>query len=156
MDTFFIFCAKYLFVLSILIGLVWFIKIPKSDKKRWLIIGLISLAITYIIGKIASLLYYNPRPFVSDNIVPLIQHAANNGFPSDHTLLVSAIASVVTLRNRTWGLVLWLIAILVGYSRVYVGIHHITDIVGAVLIALTSTLIVYFVQNRKKNVRIVE
>lgn len=141
MDTFFIFGAKYLYLLPILI-LIW--KIYSSENKtRVLIFTFSSLALTLILGKLSSLFINNPRPFVVGNFRPLIEHAPDNGFPSDHMLLVAAIAAIVTYLDRRLGLLLWLLAIIVGLSRIFVGVHHLLDILGSILIALISTYTIY-------------
>ncbi len=151
MNALLIFGAKYLFVFSILIGLIYFINVPNLLKMRALIFSLFSLALTLLLGKLASYFFYSPRPFVSEHITPLIQHIADNGFPSDHTLLVSSIATIVTFHNKEVGFLLWLIAIIVGVSRVYVGVHHVVDIMGSIFIALFATTVVYIVQKKRLN-----
>jgi undecaprenyl-diphosphatase len=88
---------------------------------------------------------------VVGNFTPLIPHAPNNGFPSDHTLLVSAIAAICSFYSRRVGVILWVIALYVGISRVYVGVHHPVDIVGSAVIAVTVSLLVFFGINFLKN-----
>ena len=66
-----------------------------SYAKKVLPLGVISLPLTYVLGVIARSLYFNPRPFMVSGVEPLISHAADNGFPSDHTLLLASIASLV-------------------------------------------------------------
>ena len=98
------------------------------------------------------MLYYNPRPFFEENFTPLIPHLADNGFPSDHLLLLSALAILICIFNRHWAVPLWIIALLVGISRIYAGVHHFADIFGSIFIALISAGLVYFVLNREKKV----
>ncbi|MDB5194001.1 MAG: phosphatase family protein [Parcubacteria group bacterium] len=144
MNTLYIFGAKYLFVLSPLLGLWWFVKLPKERRKRVFIFGLLTLPLAFILAKTASHFYMNPRPFVVDHFTPLIPHAADNGFPSDHTLFVSAIAAVVTFFNRRLALLFWLVAIAVAVSRVAVGVHHPIDVTFSAIIAAVSAYIVHF------------
>lgn len=146
MDTLFIFGAKYLFLLSIILGAVYFLRAPREFKKEIFVFALFTLPLAFLFGKLANYLYINPRPFVVLNFVPLIPHAMNNGFPSDHTLLLSAIATVFSFFSRKRAIQFWIIAFLVGISRVYVGVHHWIDILGSVAIALISGLSVYYVQ----------
>src|SRR5258707_218779 len=113
MDTFFIFCAKYLFVLPIIVLIVYVFIKPWAAKKRAVYFAAPSLALAYILAKVAGMLYYDPRPFVVDNFTPLVAHAADNGFPSDHTLLVATLAAIGTYLNWRLGVVLWIIALLV-------------------------------------------
>jgi undecaprenyl-diphosphatase len=147
MNTFYIVGAKYLFILSPLIGAWWFFKQPKEKWRSTFIYGLCTLILTFIVAKIASHLYYDPRPFIQYGFTPLIPHAADNGFPSDHTLLVSAIAAVVTfvdIRKSFW---FWLVAIVVAISRVGVGVHHPIDVTGSAIIAAVCAYAVHIVRN---------
>ena len=106
-------------------------------------LGFIILPVSYIIAKIGSHLFYNARPFVSEGIAPLIQHVADNGFPSDHVLLASAISALFMFLNRRISIWLWVITILIAISRVYVGVHHVIDVVGSILISLLVAGVVY-------------
>lgn len=149
MNTIFIIGAKYLFVLPILIALYYFWKSP--ERKKIFRLSVWTLPIALVVAKIANHLYYNPRPFVSEGITPLISHAADNGFPSDHVLLVSAIASVfmfVDKKAATW---LWLITLFVAISRVYVGVHHTLDVVTSMAISVIVGTMVYSFNKNSKN-----
>jgi len=148
MDYFFIFSAKYLFVLLPIILGIYFLRLPAGNKKNMAMFALSALALTYIIGLISGYLYFDPRPFVVGNFTPFIPHASDNGFPSDHTLLVSALAMIGLYWNRKLGILLWIFAIIVGIARVYVGVHHTVDIIGAMVIAVIATSLV-FVVNKK-------
>ena len=143
MDILFIFSAKYLFLAPIIIIGVYLLSLPRSAWKKTLMFILPSLIITFVIAILAGHIYYDPRPFVIGHFTPLIPHAADNGFPSDHALLVSAIASVGTYLNRRLGIILWLLAIIVAVSRVYVGVHHPIDVIGSAVISIVVTTIIY-------------
>lgn len=152
METLIIFSAKYLFLLSpLLVG--WFIyqRWP-SDGKDMARFALFSLPLTYVAGLIARTLYYNPRPFFAENFEPLIPHLADNGFPSDHTLLLAGLATVIYFFDKKWSIPLWCIAVVVGIARILAGVHHILDIAASVAIALISGFLVYFVLKRPKKV----
>jgi undecaprenyl-diphosphatase len=148
MDTFFIICAKYLIVLPVAIAAWFFYRFP--EKRKLAIFGIASLALTYIAAKIGSHLYNDPRPFVVGNFTPLISHAPDNGFPSDHMLLASALPAVIIYYSRPYAIVLWALAIIIGISRIYVGVHHRIDVVGSVVIAVVMTGIVHFILRRYK------
>jgi undecaprenyl-diphosphatase len=140
----FIFGAKYLYLIVIIISFIWFLIQPKPKKKETLIIICICLPLIFIISGIASRLYYSPQPFVSGHFKPLIPHQADNGFPSHHELLVSAAASIIFIFSRRTGFVLWILALFVGFSRVYAGVHQMIDITGSILISIISVTLVYF------------
>lgn len=143
MDLFFIFSAKYLFFLVILVAGVYFFRQPRDVQKKIAVFSLISLPIIYLLAVFAGHIYYDPRPFVVGNFTPLIPHAADNGFPSDHALLVSAIAAIIMYFHRRVSAVLWVLAIIVSLARVYVGVHHLADIIGSFVISLVVTFVVY-------------
>ena len=136
MNILIIFGAKYFFLVAIVATVLYFFTQSREVKKKILILGLVSLPVIYVVAKLASLSHYNPRPFVVGNFTPLIPHADDNGFPSDHALILAAIASALYPFNKKIGLLLWLITLAVGLSRVYVGVHHLSDIFGSVIIAV--------------------
>lgn len=142
-DNFFIFGARELYLLSVALAAIFIYRSPREKQKEILIFACISLPIAYLLALLAREFYFNPRPFVVGDFEPLIAHAADNGFPSDHTLLTAALASLASFFHRRWALALWIIAILVGISRVYVGVHHLTDILGSILIALAGAALAY-------------
>jgi undecaprenyl-diphosphatase len=148
LNTLIILCAKYLYIVVVLIGVVYIFLQPREKQKRVLLLAIITLPIAYIVAKIGSVLYFDPRPFVVGNFAPLVPHIADNGFPSDHTLLTSAIASVVYPYSRRIGIILWILALAVGISRIAAGIHHPIDIIGSIVISIVVTSIVYRFINR--------
>lgn len=106
--------------------------------------GIMALPIMYVALKLLAMLYFDPRPFVVDHFTPLIPHDPDNGFPSDHTLLSAATASVVYPYSKKISMVLWVLTVLVGASRVYTGIHHPVDVLGSICIALVVAALTYF------------
>lgn len=147
MNSLFIFGAQYLFILSFVIAGVYFLKQSREIKKKMAVFGIVSLIIIYGIALIAGNLYNNPRPFVADHFTPLIAHASDNGFPSDHVLLVSAIAAILFFFHRKIGGALLLISVLVAISRVYVGVHHPIDVIASVVFSFVGTSITYICLN---------
>jgi undecaprenyl-diphosphatase len=91
---------------------------------------------------LAGHLHYDTRPFVTQHLVPLIPHAADNGFPSDHALFTAFLGFTMLLYSRALGAVLLLIAVLVGAARVAAHIHNPQDIVASFVIAALSVAII--------------
>lgn len=153
MDSIFILIAKYLFIFIIGLDLIYFAWQSITRIKGVLMLAIIYLPLTYVVAKIASHLYFDPRPFVINHFQPLLYHTADNGFPSDHMLLSSALATLLFAYHRKLGVLAWILAGLVGLSRVYVGIHHFTDILGSALIAIITMWVVkqYLIPKAFKN-----
>ncbi len=147
-----IFCAKYLYVAVLAIAFLFFLKQPKEIKKKILVFGAVVLPMSYFLAKLSSLFFYDPRPFVQGNFTPLIPHAADNGFPSDHTLLSAALSAVIFPFGKKTSFVLWFLTVLVGLSRVFSGIHHFVDILGSIAVSAVVGYMVYFVSMHKRRV----
>ncbi|MHB1163156.1 MAG: phosphatase PAP2 family protein [Minisyncoccota bacterium] len=144
-----IFIASYLYLASIVLFAGYFFSAEKALRRRILLVSFFALPLSYLSGLAAGLLYYDPRPFAVLHITPLIPHAADNGFPSDHALLMGTLAAIVTVFNRRLGAALWVLAILVGTARVLAAIHHPLDILASFAIAIAATLIVVTLLKRK-------
>jgi uncharacterized membrane protein len=116
---------------------------PRAKQKEMVAFGIVALPIMYVILKLVALIYFDPRPFVVDHFIPLIPHGPDNGFPSDHTILSAAAASVIYPYNKKVSAVLWIFTLLVGISRVYTGIHHPIDIIASIIIAIITAYATY-------------
>ena len=139
--------AKYLYLFIILLAGFYIIQKFRRGERDIIWFAIFSLPLTLITAKIAGFLFYDPRPFVSGHFIPLIKHAADNGFPSDHALLSFALASLIFVFDRKLGTLAFLIGILVGYSRVYVGVHSPLDIIGSFVISvIVAALVKYFLK----------
>ena len=138
-----IFLATKLHVIIVLTALVFVALASDYQRLRILVLATISLPLTFIVSRSASLLVENPRPFLEHDFMPLVAHAADNGFPSDHALLVFAIASIVFTFNKSAGIVLFIMAALVGFGRVLVGVHHVVDVLGSFVIAVSIISLCY-------------
>ncbi len=141
MTALIVFAAKYLIALPVIVAFGYLL--ITNRKRDYLTYAVLVLIVSYAIGFAASQLYNNPLPFVVENVAPLIAHAANNGFPSDHVLLAGALAGIVTAFNLPLGIFLWLIALLVGVGRVLALVHHPIDIIASLLIAAFSAFLVW-------------
>lgn len=148
--------AKYLFLVSIAISVFYlcYLWIKEKSKLFFLLkLSIVSFTLSYILAKLSGHFISDPRPFVVEHVKPLIAHAADNGFPSDHMLLTMTIASVVFIHNRKLGVLLIIISLCVGIARVLAKVHHIEDIVGSMIIATGVTYLTFAVGKLYKTKR---
>lgn len=132
--------AKYL-IYVVPFGAVFALMTLEKRQRIYFVVSVILGGILSFLGaRLAGLFIYNARPFAVSDIKPLIDHAANNGFPSDHTLLAATFAFATFFYNRKIGSVMIILALLIGAGRVLVHVHHPIDIFGSFIIAaVTST-----------------
>lgn len=135
-NTFAIFFAKDLIYISLIIFGFYFLFASKYKEKRIVLVSSLSATLSFISVFILNHLYYNPRPFAVNHVQPLIAHLPDNGFPSDHAILSALIASIAFVFNKKLGIMLWIFAILISLSRVYLQLHHNIDVLASFIVAI--------------------
>ncbi|MGG0281490.1 undecaprenyl-diphosphatase [Bacillus pacificus] len=139
-----VFLAEYMvYIFALIILVYWF---TGSRKSRMMIIqAMVAFVIAEVIGKIAGKVHLNYQPFaVLPDVNKLVDHAVDNSFPSDHTILFFSICfSFWLVRKKTgW---LWLIlALCVAISRIWVGVHYPFDVAIGALIGCISAVFSYW------------
>jgi membrane-associated phospholipid phosphatase len=136
-------------VFAVLISLLFFI----YDKKK----GLFILS-TFLISSLLAQLLKNfvfddfMRPFYyiqSGSIqVPTIEGVkmhSSNSFPSGHTTTIFALTTMISFfyQSKKTGFFLLLIAVLVGYSRIYLSQHFLEDTLAGSIIGLVTSAIIF-------------
>ncbi|MEN5160852.1 phosphatase PAP2 family protein [Achromobacter spanius] len=99
--------------------------------------ALASVAVALGISYVCGALWPHPRPFVIGLGHVFFAHKPTSSFPSNHTIIIAAFAFALILDRRWagWGWLALAGALLVGTSRVYLGVHFPLDIVGGLLLA---------------------
>lgn len=138
MNTLIAFGAKYLFLAIPLATLwVWW-QLPKERRLPFAIQAVGAGVLALILAKAGGHFIVSTRPYIAQNLMPLISASRDNGFPSDHTLLSATLALLVLTVRRPLGAVLLVLALCVGVCRVLALVHSPIDIVGSFGIALVS------------------
>ncbi|MET3728101.1 membrane-associated phospholipid phosphatase [Fictibacillus halophilus] len=95
-------------------------------------------------NRLIELFIYRERPFISHEIVQLVEHAANSSFPSDHASSAISIAVTLMLVTLRYRYIWFMAAILITCSRVWVGVHYPFDVVAGALIGTLIALLTHF------------
>ncbi len=141
LDKTMIFAAAYMYYEILFLVAVFIWKQRKSGYMKY-IVGFICMGvISYILSKIGAHFIHDTRPYIQYKLTPLMHVATDNGFPSDHTLLVMCSAVFVSFFAKKTGWFLFVLAILVGFARVYVAAHHPLDVIGSMAIVLIASLL---------------
>lgn len=120
-----------------------FFRIAKMCLYALILSGIIALGL--------KLLYHSPRPYVVlEHVRQLAVPTEPNSFPSGHT---SATLSVVTVlvselrENKVLVVLLILFAFIIGFSRIYIGMHFPLDVlVGAIVGIISAAIVLKFIK----------
>lgn len=140
-DLLMIFGAEFLIYLMLILAFILAVR-GKIPERKSLILFLISFPILVLLIKFIHLFLFEPRPYITNNILPLITHKeADASFPSRHASIMSAIAFAYWYYKSRWTPLFLLSLIWVGIARIYVGVHYPIDILGGIIFGITSLLI---------------
>ncbi|QAT39777.1 undecaprenyl-diphosphatase [Clostridium sp. JN-9] len=144
LDSIMIFFSKYVpYIFMAVTALIFILGVIKNNEEyrkasvNTFVLTVINLFIAFIAGSI----YYVDRPFVHNKVNLLMPHSKDASFPSDHATGTMSIALGLGKYNKMLGILMAILSIIVGFSRVYVGHHYPSDVIGAyIIVFITSYL----------------
>ena len=136
--------AELLFLGMLIVAFVAVGGPRRRDAQRAVVAAGLSAGLALAIASVMARLVDRPRPFVSHHGVHLfVAHAADPGFPSDHTTAAFAIGVALLLRFRVWGIVTLVFATVLAVGRVALGIHYPTDVLAGAALGAAVALGLY-------------
>ncbi|HEX7483924.1 MAG TPA: phosphatase PAP2 family protein [Candidatus Saccharimonadales bacterium] len=143
LDSVMVFSADSLIYILFLAAFVCVAYLAYKRQWRQIMIVGIALAVSFVIRFILSKLFISDRPFVDHTITQLLPHAANQSFPSDHATAAFAIALAILAltRLKKTGWILLAIAAMIGFARIYTGVHYPLDVIGGLITAIAGVSI---------------
>jgi undecaprenyl-diphosphatase len=140
MDWLMIFLSKkirYMFLFVLIF--MWF----RNDHYRKVFWNaIISSGISLFLHTLIKLFYFKPRPFIKRRVGILIPSKMDSSFPSKHTLLAFTVSTSILLYDRVLGSIMWVLSVLTGFSRIWLGHHYPSDIIGSAFIASMTSILV--------------
>src|SRR5262249_17925871 len=113
----------------------------RCDNKKWMRIFLsmlIALSVAGVVGRGIKIAAGRARPSVSTHDV-WEQHGFSSkyhAFPSGHVAASTAFFGVLIFTRRRVGLACLPIPILIGFSRIYVEAHYLSDVICAAVLGI--------------------
>jgi undecaprenyl-diphosphatase len=140
-----VFAAKGLILLVPLFLLLLWIT-GNAAERQAAVRASVATAVALAISGACGVLWYHPRPFMAGVGHTFMQHAPDSSFPSDHATIMFTVALVFSFSRgqlaRRLGAVLLPVAVIVAWSRVFLGVHYPMDMIGALLVAGAVALLV--------------
>ena len=140
LDRVMVFITDYVLSLTILLTFILAIKGKIAEKKALLLI-ILGIPISILLIQGIHLFISEPRPFVTYHFLPLANNHAGSSFPSRHATIMAVIAFALTFLKSKWASLFLVLMIVVGFSRIYVGVHYPLDILGGFITGIISLVI---------------
>lgn len=132
------------FVLWIFISLIlyWF------GRKEFAKFFIAAILLGYILNGVLKYSLQLPRP---PSVEWLIGVESPYGFPSGHAAIAFLAATIFTLESRRFAF-LYALAFLVAYSRVFLGVHYLVDVIGGAAVGTIVAAIAWGIRRSKLRV----
>ena len=125
-------------------------------RRPWFFVALVAatLAADWLSLLLRQLIGRDRPPLVYPDPRPLVGVPHTGAFPSGHAAAAFAAATVIAFASRRLAVPVYVLAALVAWSRVYVGVHWPLDVLGgAVLGVLVATALLKLLEARPRSLR---
>lgn len=129
---------------SISLSLFWIVIKPGFSPRIGWELGVVLLS-SHIFVHMIKRVINRRRPYVDlVNIEQIIEPFESYSFPSGHTTASFSVALVLSFYLPFFSPIFILIALLVGISRVYLGVHYPSDILIGIFISTLFFLLIHY------------
>jgi undecaprenyl-diphosphatase len=101
-------------------------------------LALATVVLSHILVQIIKRTVVRGRPLFVDGRISLVRVPDRFSFPSGHATASMSVAFVYGVAFPMWAAPLLLLALLVGFSRIRLGVHHPSDVLVGQLIAVAT------------------
>lgn len=127
-----------IFWIAVAVALLFFPKTRKTGLAMGaaLIMGLLvcNLTLKPLVGRIRP---YDYQLEHFNVMIPLlIERQHDFAFPSGHTIASFEAATVLFLNNKKWGSAALVLAALIAFSRLYLYVHYVTDVLASLVLGI--------------------
>lgn len=143
-----------IYAIPLIIFLIYFLSKKRKKIGRTAVKIISAVILVAIVEYITNHVVARPRPFITHNeiyqLAKFFASPTDFSFPSGHTALAFAMAISVLVDWKKFGLILLIPALLIGLSRIFVGVHYPADILAGIITAILAVLIIEFIFRKFK------
>lgn len=164
-DTLLIFIAKHLhspFMDRLMVfftslgnsSLLWIaltlVLLATKKGRRWgILLTAALIAESLLCDNILKPLFARERPFTRlTGFRDLIKAPGSYSFPSGHTMSSFTAATILFCREKSSGIFFYVIAALIGFSRIYLFVHYPSDVLGGILLGILLAQVIVRAANK--------
>ena len=115
---------------------------------------LLSLALNAVICNVwLKPMVARTRPYDLLGYEILVRRLGDYSFPSGHTSASFAAATALYAIDRRWGTAAYILAVLIGFSRLYLGVHFPTDVLAGAVIGILAAKAAQWILEKKLHFR---
>lgn len=109
------------------------------NTRTWGVAMLLSLSVAFLLSQVVlKELINRPRPFAAvEGISLLIGVPHGSSFPSAHAATAFAVAASLFCFNKIYGSIALVLASLIAFSRIYLCVHFLSDVIFGAILGLT-------------------
>ncbi len=125
-------------------------------KRKWIVPLWVTFGLSIVVGFILKKIIQRPRPFQLDlvSVLPILEKAShltwNFAFPSFHAMLVFCAIPILSKQFKKLKYFWIIFAVLIAFSRVYFGLHFLSDVIAGSLIGYLLGMIIVKVEKEYK------
>ncbi len=128
----------------------------QEHKREWIIPLWVSLALSVAVSFILKFAIQRQRPFQQGIVIllPVLEKAShltwNFAFPSFHAMLVFCAVPILSRQFKKFKYVWVAFAVLIAFSRIYFGLHFLSDVIAGGLIGYVLGMIIVRLEKEYK------
>ena len=114
----------------------------RERNQKTVFVACSALAIASLTVFIINDFFFRPRPFVGHETALLFYKPTDSSFPANPVAVVFAIAASVWWADRKVGTLLYVMASVFAFSRVYAGVHYPLDLISGAAIGIVVAYLI--------------
>ena len=128
---------KQNFIWPGIVSIVIFLWLKRMRGLALVLATALAVSISDFLGATLKELIARDRPcHVLSHIKDIANCSNGFSFPSNHAVNSFTFATIVTLAYKNLTFLLYVSALLIGYSRIYLGVHYPTDVLSGALLGI--------------------